>query len=172
MVLLSLLATTDALSIGLRPPSVPASAHRAHIAMRGTLPDHANVPRGLVSMNLFQNLAQMRDQRVAGISHINLAPGKCTLPLPEAVDLMKRWKEEIADDPDRFAERAASDSQCPTAGAGGSLGFVTRGKLSKQFDDIIFGHEPGRVYGPITTPAGEPASLVVPRPRHSTCSSR
>ena len=37
---------------------------------------------------------------------------------------------------------------------GGDLGFVTRGKLSKEFDDVIFEEEPGFVYGPITTQFG------------------
>ena len=67
----------------------------------------ANVPRGKVVMNPFENLKQMQDQRVAGISHVNLAPGKCTLPLQEAIALMKTWKEEIGDDAEKFAERVS-----------------------------------------------------------------
>ena len=132
---------------------------------------------------------------MAGVSHINLAPGKCTLPLQDAVDLMKTWKvrtrwsgrwgallqrgtavasasraacaslttaraapappqEEIGDDPAKFAERAKSDSHCPTGPNGGSLGFVVRAKLCEQFDEVVFNEEPGAVYGPVTTPAG------------------
>lgn len=67
----------------------------------------ANVPRGKVVMNPFENLKQMQDQRVAGLSHVNLAPGKCTLPLQEAIALMKQWKEEIGDDAEKFAERVS-----------------------------------------------------------------
>ena len=114
----------------------------------------ANVPRGKVVMNPFENLKQMQDQRVAGLSHVNLAPGKCTLPLQEAIALMKSWKEEIGDDAEKFAERARSDSHCPTAANGGSLGFIVRKNLCDQFDTVVFSEEPGRVYGPITTPAG------------------
>lgn len=124
------------------------------MAVRGREWEKANVPRGKVSMNPLDNFKQMQDQRIAGLSHINLAPGKCTLPLQEAIDLMKSWKEEIGDDAEKFAERAKSDSQCPTAEDGGNLGFVVRAKLSQQFDDIAFAEEPGKVYGPITTPAG------------------
>ena len=74
----------------------------------------ANVPRGRVVMNPFENLKQMQDQRVAGLSHVNLAPGKCTLPLQEAIALMKQWKEEIGDDAEKFAERV-SRSRCEAA---------------------------------------------------------
>ena len=74
----------------------------------------ANVPRGRVVMNPFENLKQMQDQRVAGLSHVNPAPGKCTLPLQEAIALMKQWKEEIGDDAEKFAERV-SRSRCEAA---------------------------------------------------------
>jgi len=151
-----LVASAGALSFGV----APAAVHRATVVMAGTLPPDANVPRGKVTMNAWTNLAQMRDQRVAGLSHINLAPGKCTLPLPEAIALMKTWKEEINDDPEKFALRARSDSDCPTGPDGGSLGFVTRMKLCQQFDDVIYVEKPGRVYGPITTQAG-----ALPQPR-------
>ena len=116
--------------------------------------DSANVPLGMVSMNPFQNLKQMQDQRVAHLSHINLAPGLCTLPLPDAIALMKEWKTEIADDLEKFEARAKSDSHCLSAADGGDLGYVTRQKLSQQFDDILYQEEPGKVYGPITTPKG------------------
>ena len=149
----ALLARVDGLLVGLR--AAPASAPRAELVMGTRKPwETANVPRGRVSMNPMQNLMQMQDQRVAGVSHINLAPGKCTLPLQEAIDLMNSWKDEIGDDPVKFAERARSDSHCSTAADGGNLGFVVRANLSEKFDEVIFKEEPGRVYGPITTPAG------------------
>ena len=135
-----------------RPP-VP----RAQLVLRAPLKrpwETAQVPRGKVSMNPLKNLVSINDQRVASVSHIVLAPGKCTLPLQEALDLLETWKAEIGNDKEKFAERARSDSQCPTAADGGDLGFVVRKNLSQQFDDIIFSEEPGKVYGPITTPAG------------------
>jgi len=132
-------------------PAVP----RARGAVMALKPwETANVPRGTVSMNPLENLKQMSDQRVASCSHINLAPGKCTLPLDEAKALMVQWKEEICDDLDKFAERAKSDSHCSTAVNGGDLGFMVRKNLCQQFDDILFEEEPGKVYGPIVTNAG------------------
>merc|ERR1712146_248005 len=104
----------------------------------------ACVPLGRVSMNPIKNLMQVQDQRVACASHIVLAPVKCTLPLEEAKDLLRTWKEEIGDDREKFAERARSDSHCPTAANGGELGFMVRQNLGEQFDDILFSEEPGK----------------------------
>ena len=60
---------------------------------------------------------------MAQVSQIVLAPGVCTLPLNEALELLETWKAEIGDDEEKFAERAKSDSQCTTAANGGDLGF-------------------------------------------------
>ena len=84
-----LVASVDALTVGASVAAPAALRRAAAVVMAGTLPLDANVPRGKVTTNLWTNLSQMRDQRVAGLSHINLAPGKCTLPLQEAMDLMK-----------------------------------------------------------------------------------
>ena len=62
-------------------------------------------------MNPFENLKQMSDQRVAGASHLLLAPGKCTLPLQEAKDLLTSWKNEIGGDREAFAEKAKQVSR-------------------------------------------------------------
>lgn len=150
MTLMLEIATCAALQTGVRTAVVP----RAAVSMALRPWETANVPRGKVSMNFFTNMQQMQDQRVAGISHINLAPGKCTLPLQEAKDLMVQWKEEIGDDPEKFKLRAKSDSHCSTAAEGGDLGFVVRANLCQQFDDVIFKEEPGKVYGPVVTNAG------------------
>jgi parvulin-like peptidyl-prolyl isomerase len=105
-------------------------------------------------MNPFENLKQMSDQRVAGVSHLLLAPGKCTLPLDEAKALLTSWKEEIGEDAEKFAEKAKAESHCPTAEDGGDLGFVVRSSCSEAFNNVLFLEEPGKIYGPIVTPAG------------------
>ena len=138
---------------------VPAVARGAHLrapppAMYGNLPKDALVERGKVSMNPMRNLMQMQDQRVAGVSHILLAPGKCTLPLEEAKELMRTWKAEIGGDAEKFAEKAKAESHCPTGARGGDLGFLVRGKCCEAFDDVIFKEAPGATYGPIVSKAG------------------
>ena len=105
-------------------------------------------------MNPFENLKQMSDQRVAGAAHLLLAPGKCTLPIDEAKALMNSWKEEIGGDREKFAAKAQEESHCPTASAGGDLGFLVRSACCEQFNKVLFEEEPGNTYGPIITPAG------------------
>ena len=93
-------------------------------------------------MNPFENLKQMSDQRVAGAAHLLLAPGKCTLPIDEAKALMNSWKEEIGGDREKFAAKAQEESHCPTASAGGDLGFLVRSACCEQFNKVLFEEEP------------------------------
>lgn len=95
-----------------------------------------------------KNLKQMSDQRVGRASHIMLRPSA------DATNILSRWKADIADDEGKFQARARESSQCRSAPRGGDLGFVTRGKLSSEFDDVIFEEEVGFVYGPIQTQFG------------------
>ena len=108
------------------PRAAPRSAAPATMMAPRAPWETAQIPLAVVSMNPFQNLKQMGDQRVAKVSHIVLAPGQCPLPLNEALELLEQWKQEIGDDAEKFAERAKSDSQCPTAATGGALGFFPR----------------------------------------------
>jgi len=150
--LLALLAPAFALRLG----ATTASVHRAGVPsmQAGKLPANALVPRGTVSTNLFENLKQMQDQRVAAASHILLAPGKCTLPIAEAKALMEKWRVEVGGDREKFAELARVESHCPTADNGGDLGFLVRASCSAAFNEVLFEKEPGQAYGPIVTPAG------------------
>ena len=96
-----------------------------------------------------QNMKQMTDQRVGRASHIMLRPSD-----DAAAELLREWKAEIGDDEAKFQERARASSECRSAPRGGDLGFVTRGKLSPEFDEVIFEEEPGFVYGPLQTQFG------------------
>mmetsp|Transcript_2916 Transcript_2916/g.4458 ORF Transcript_2916/g.4458 Transcript_2916/m.4458 type:complete len:156 (-) Transcript_2916:474-941(-) len=92
---------------------------------------------------------KLTDFRVARASHILLKSFD-----QEALDRMRQWKAQIADDPVAFAEVARNFSQCPSRIKGGELGFFTRGKMVKEFDAVVFSEEPGYVYGPVRTDFG------------------
>lgn len=148
---------------GLRAMGFSAASQQAVVSRRsapavmayGNLPNDALVKRGKATGDIFRNFMQMADQRVAHVSQILLAPGKCTLPLNEAQALMESWKQEIGTDAEAFAAKAEVESHCPTGKRDrGDLGYITRGKCCEEFDDIIFKEEPGNTYGPITTAAG------------------
>lgn len=114
----------------------------------------------LQSMNPFENLMQMADQRIAKVSHCMLAAGT-DMTLAEANAKIEEWKKEIGNDEAKFAEVAMRESECKaTAAEGGMLGIFARGKLGQEMDNLIFkedvvpienGGKGGEVRGPLGT---------------------
>ena len=70
-------------------------------------------------------------------------------------------KEQINNDPEKFAEAAKEFSSCRTSKDGGSLGEpFGPGVMVKQVDDVCFEKEVGVVHGPISSPYGEHLILL------------
>lgn len=67
----------------------------------------------------------------------------------EAKDILKQLKKG-AD----FEALAKEKSKCPSKEQGGDLGFFTRGKMVKEFDDAAFSFEPGQMSGVVKTQFG------------------
>ena len=53
-----------------------------------------------------------------------------------------------------FGELAKAHSQCPSGQQGGDLGKFSRGQMVKEFDQVVFADEIGKVHGPIQTQFG------------------
>ena len=53
-----------------------------------------------------------------------------------------------------FAELAKLHSECPSGKQGGDLGFFTRGRMVKEFEDAAFSMETGQVSEPVRTRFG------------------
>ncbi len=53
-----------------------------------------------------------------------------------------------------FAQLAKSHSQCPSGKQGGDLGEFSRGDMVREFDEVVFKGELGKVHGPIKTDFG------------------
>ena len=53
-----------------------------------------------------------------------------------------------------FAAAAAEHSSCPSGKSGGSLGSFGPGQMVKEFDEVVFSGEIGKVLGPIKTQFG------------------
>ena len=53
-----------------------------------------------------------------------------------------------------FAALAKDHSQCPSSKQGGDLGEFGPGMMVKEFDDVVFSAEIGKVQGPIQTQFG------------------
>ncbi|HEY3306824.1 MAG TPA: peptidylprolyl isomerase [Desulfuromonadaceae bacterium] len=53
-----------------------------------------------------------------------------------------------------FAACAAEHSKCPSGRQGGDLGEFGPGQMVKEFDEVVFTGEVGKVHGPIKTQFG------------------
>lgn len=62
-------------------------------------------------------------------------------------------KQQIADGAE-FAAMASQHSQCPSGTKGGDLGEFSPGQMVKEFDQVVFKEEVGKVHGPIQTQFG------------------
>ena len=62
-------------------------------------------------------------------------------------------KKQIENGAD-FAELAKEHSQCPSGQQGGDLGEFSSGQMVKEFDQIVFTEEIGKVHGPVQTQFG------------------
>ena len=65
-------------------------------------------------------------------------------------ELKRQIEEEGAD----FAGLAKEHSQCPSGQQGGELGEFNPGVMVKEFDEVVFSAEVGKVHGPIKTQFG------------------
>ncbi len=53
-----------------------------------------------------------------------------------------------------FAEIAKAHSKCPSGKQGGGLGEFSPGQMVKEFDEVVFSGEIGKVLGPVKTQFG------------------
>jgi peptidyl-prolyl cis-trans isomerase C len=62
-----------------------------------------------------------------------------------------------------FAVVARDNSSCPSGRQGGSLGQFGPGQMVKEFDEVVFSGEVGKVLGPVKTQFGYHLILVTSR---------
>ncbi len=53
-----------------------------------------------------------------------------------------------------FADVAREHSRCPSGKKGGELGEFRQGQMVREFDEVVFSAEVGRVHGPVKTQFG------------------
>jgi peptidyl-prolyl cis-trans isomerase C len=53
-----------------------------------------------------------------------------------------------------FESLAAQHSSCPSGKSGGNLGEFGPGQMVKEFDQVVFNEEVGKVHGPVKTEFG------------------
>jgi peptidyl-prolyl cis-trans isomerase C len=91
-----------------------------------------------------RNRGRFRSRDIYQASHILIAARRDE---PAAFGAARVCAERLLalleDDPARFAELAALHSACPSAASGGSLGQLTRGGTTPEFEQAIFLLAPG-----------------------------
>lgn len=73
--------------------------------------------------------------------------------LVESEEACNDLKAKIEDGAE-FADVAKDHSKCPSGAQGGGLGEFSPGQMVKEFDDVVFSAEIGKVYGPVKTDFG------------------
>ena len=79
------------------------------------------------------------------------AKGRHSLVPSEDVCLEIKTKIEGGAD---FAALAAEHSDCPSGQKGGDLGEFSPGQMVREFDQVVFTEELGKVHGPVKTQFG------------------
>lgn len=73
--------------------------------------------------------------------------------LVETQEKCEEIKKQIEDGAD-FEELAKEHSKCPSGGRGGDLGEFSEGQMVKEFDEVVFSGDIGKVHGPVQTQFG------------------
>ena len=68
-------------------------------------------------------------------------------------ELCEKLKTQIEGGAD-FAAVARDNSLCPSKRDGGALGTFSPGQMVKEFDEVVFTGEVGKVLGPVKTQFG------------------
>lgn len=82
-----------------------------------------------------------------------VARAKARHILVDSENECQQLKEDIENGGD-FAAVAAEKSNCPSGKSGGDLGEFGPGQMVKEFDDVVFSAEVGKVQGPVKTQFG------------------
>jgi peptidyl-prolyl cis-trans isomerase C len=73
--------------------------------------------------------------------------------LVETQDKCEDIKRQIEGGAD-FEELAKQHSKCPSGKRGGDLGAFSPGQMVKEFDEVVFNEDLGKIHGPVQTQFG------------------
>eukprot|EP01036_Dinobryon_divergens_P028586 gene28586-37552_t len=119
-----------------------------------------------LKMNFFEDAFKFFSNmnREASAKHILISG-------PDASKKLEVLKAELDGAEDlsaAFSEIASKVSECPSAKRGGNLGTFKPGMMVKEFDEVVFNKEVGKIHGPISTQFGQAPSNLIEEMRSTT----
>jgi NIMA-interacting peptidyl-prolyl cis-trans isomerase 1 len=72
----------------------------------------------------------------------------------EAIEMLKKFEEQIRSGKTTLGELATSESDDSSARRRGDLGYFGRGQMQKEFEDAAFALQPGEMSGVVETASG------------------
>jgi peptidyl-prolyl cis-trans isomerase C len=140
--------------------------------VEGTIVSKAVVPEETIREAYDQNPQNFSSQEEVKASHIliNSAQGDPQEKKDEALKKAKELAAKAKADGADFAELARTYSEGPSAPSGGDLGFFSRGRMVKQFDEAAFSMKVNEVSDPVLTQFGYHIIKVTDRKEGSTTS--
>ena len=140
--------------------------------VEGTIVTKIVVPEETVREAYEQNPQNFSSQEEVKASHIliNSAEGDPQEKKDEALKKAKEIAAKAKADGADFAELARTHSEGPSAPSGGDLGFFSRGRMVKPFDEAAFSMKVNQVSDPVLTQFGYHIIKVTDRKEGSTTS--
>jgi peptidyl-prolyl cis-trans isomerase C len=93
-----------------------------------------------------RNLARFRSADICEASHILIAARRDRRATHDAArERAQSLIDRLQEKPELFAELAVVHSDCPSAASAGSLGQLTPGSVTPEFEEALAGLEPGEI---------------------------
>lgn len=79
---------------------------------------------------------------------------KITRTPEEALENIKKFRDDIVKGKSNFEDIAQQYSECRSAANSGDLGYFGRDEMQKEFEDVGFGLQKGELSQPVSTDSG------------------
>ena len=125
--------------------------------IRRQFPPAEDIPLDKLNEIYHSNKEAFVTQEMIKAFHILIQDGS-----PESEQKIRAMRDSISG-PEDFLALAGEHSHCPSCCTCGDLGYITRGKMVKEFDDVAFQLEINEISQPVKTPFGYHLIMVTER---------
>ncbi len=116
-----------------------------HYFLSTFLPEEYPVSKSDLKVEYQKNRASFKKEERAKISHILIRIGKDFLDEKSALGKITMLSGKLKKDGSNFSDIAYQYSDCPSGKDGGELGYMVRGEMIPEFEEVVFKMEAGSV---------------------------